>query len=133
MRIKKFKSYIYIIDFKIIDVILALTWFTTFWSYFSRMFNGTRLLGAAQLELRLSKLFTQFCFQLLICISELFSRIIGARHLWGRQQGICKAWLGTAPYVFLTEAKKIEVCICSITLPFTYSNRSINFERFSPN
>lgn len=36
---------------------------------------------------------------------------MGIRYLWGRRTGVCKAWFGTLPYVFVSEASKVEVTI----------------------
>lgn len=40
---------------------------------------------------------------------ELFHRLAGVRNLWGREKGIVRAWLGYSPYIYLTEAAKVEV------------------------
>ena len=33
----------------------------------------------------------------------------GVKNFWGRDVGICRAWLAYWPYVYLTEASKVEV------------------------
>lgn len=33
----------------------------------------------------------------------------GVKNFWGREKGIVRAWLGPNPYIYLTEAKKVEV------------------------
>lgn len=40
---------------------------------------------------------------------ELFMRLAGVKNFWGRDKGICRAWLGADPYIYLTEASKVEV------------------------
>ncbi|KAG4068382.1 hypothetical protein HA402_007902 [Bradysia odoriphaga] len=44
---------------------------------------------------------------------EIFARIMGIRYLWGRRSGVCKAWFGTLPYVFVSEASKVETIMGS--------------------
>lgn len=45
--------------------------------------------------------------------TELFARITGIRQLWGRRQGISKMWLGTLPYVLVSDAAKCETIMGS--------------------
>ncbi|KAJ6637287.1 Cytochrome P450 4c3, partial [Pseudolycoriella hygida] len=44
---------------------------------------------------------------------EIFARITALRSLWGRRQGICKAWFGLLPYVFVSDAAKVETIMGS--------------------
>ncbi|CAO1419719.1 unnamed protein product [Diamesa serratosioi] len=44
---------------------------------------------------------------------EMFSRITGIRKLFGRRQGISKAWIGTTPYVLVSKASTVEPILCS--------------------
>lgn len=39
----------------------------------------------------------------------MFSRITGIRKLFGRRQGISKAWIGTTPYVLVSKPEAVEV------------------------
>lgn len=41
--------------------------------------------------------------------TELFSRILGMRTLWGRTQGFCRIWNGTTPYVLISKPSAVEV------------------------
>lgn len=50
---------------------------------------------------------------------------MGLRSLWGRRQGICKAWFGMLPYVFVSEASKVEVSL-KIKILFVLINMTIN-------
>lgn len=43
--------------------------------------------------------------------TELFARLTGVKNFWGRDKGICRAWLAYDPYVYLTEASKVEVSL----------------------
>ncbi|XP_012266584.2 cytochrome P450 4c3 [Athalia rosae] len=49
---------------------------------------------------------------------ELFQRLMGMRLLWGQSEGINKAWLGTAPYIFVSKASTVE--------PILGSNRHLD-------
>ncbi|XP_031624946.1 cytochrome P450 4c3, partial [Contarinia nasturtii] len=44
---------------------------------------------------------------------ELFARLTGVKNFWGRNKGICRAWLLNDPYIYLTEASKVEVIMSS--------------------
>lgn len=48
-------------------------------------------------------------FIYLFLILELFARLTGVKNFWGRDKGICRAWLAYNPYIYLTEASKVEV------------------------
>lgn len=50
-------------------------------------------------------------FSSLYLFAELFARLAGVKNFWGRDKGICRAWLAYDPYVYLTEASKVEVII----------------------
>ena len=41
----------------------------------------------------------------------MFSRITGIRKLFGRRQGISKAWIGTTPYVLVSKPSTVEVSL----------------------
>ena len=41
----------------------------------------------------------------------MFSRITGIRKLFGRRQGISKAWIGTTPYVLVSKPSAVEVSL----------------------
>lgn len=43
--------------------------------------------------------------------TELFARLAGVKNFWGRDKGICRAWLAYDPYIYLTEASKVEVIV----------------------
>lgn len=72
--------------------------------------------------------YVSLTFLSLICIpnssSELFSRIMGMRTLWGRRQGFCRVWNGTTPYVLISKPSAVEVS------PFCYI---VNIARTNPN
>lgn len=42
-------------------------------------------------------------------VPELFAKLTGVKNFWGRDKGICRAWLAYDPYIYLTEASKVEV------------------------
>lgn len=42
-------------------------------------------------------------------VTELFAKMTGVKNFWGRDKGICRAWLAYDPYIYLTEASKVEV------------------------
>ncbi|XP_073978976.1 cytochrome P450 4c3-like isoform X2 [Rhodnius prolixus] len=44
---------------------------------------------------------------------EIFARVAATRYLWGRTSGICKAWLGIRPYIFISKASAVEVILSS--------------------
>lgn len=59
-----------------------------------------------------SGLFFKFWFLRIILLDlELFMRLAGVKNFWGRDKGICRAWLAADPYIYLTEASKVEVTI----------------------
>lgn len=39
----------------------------------------------------------------------MYGRLTGMRYLWGRRQGLNKGWLGTNPYILVSEASTVEV------------------------
>lgn len=47
----------------------------------------------------------------LFLVSELFARLTGVKNFWGRDKGVCRAWLAYTPYLYVTEASKVEVSI----------------------
>ncbi|XP_014250199.1 cytochrome P450 4c3 isoform X2 [Cimex lectularius] len=44
---------------------------------------------------------------------EMFTRISSTRMLWGKSSGICKAWLGPYPYIFVSKASAAEAILSS--------------------
>lgn len=46
-----------------------------------------------------------------VFLTELFARLAGVKNFWGRDKGICRAWLAYDPYIYLTEASKVEVIV----------------------
>lgn len=39
----------------------------------------------------------------------MYERLTGVRAMWGKRQGLNKGWLGSKPYVFVSEASTVEV------------------------
>lgn len=61
----------------------------------------------------------------LFLFTELFARMCGVKNFWGRDVGICRAWLAYDPYIYLTEASKVEV--------FQFIFFTVFFFIFNPN
>jgi len=59
---------------------------------------------------------------------ELFARLAGVKNFWGRDKGICRAWLLFDPYIYLTEASKVEVIMSSPK----YIDKSQDYDYLQP-